>query len=57
MINTIMNVLRQAIDKNIFDMKYKLGIAKEGKDFFSCSEYDFCVECTPSDKPCKARFK
>jgi hypothetical protein len=29
----------------IFWIKYKLGIAKEGKDFYTCGQYYFCDEC------------
>lgn len=57
MITAFRNILRQGIGKFIFDIKYKLGIAKEGKDFFNCREYAFCEECTTSDKPCSVCFK
>lgn len=56
-IRAIMNVIRKGIGKFIFDIKYKLAIAEEGKDFFSCREYDFCENCTSSNKPCDAHFK
>lgn len=36
----------------VFDIKYKLGIAKEGKDFYTCGQYFFCEECTPDDHIC-----
>ena len=38
--------------KPIFRIKYKLGIAKEGKDSFTCGYYHFCKECKQSNKPC-----
>jgi hypothetical protein len=54
---SIINVIRQGIGEFIFDIKYKFGIAEEGKDFFNCREYDFCENCTSSNKPCAAHFK
>lgn len=38
--------------KLTFRMKYKLGIAKEGKDFFTCGYYQFCNNCKTQSKPC-----
>lgn len=34
------------VAKILFFVKYKSGIAKEGKDFFTCGEYDFCYPCS-----------
>lgn len=39
--------------KIIIGIKYKLGISKEGKDFFTCGYYSFCNSCNDSYKPCE----
>lgn len=39
----------------IFKIKYKLGLAKEGKDFFTCGGYDFCLDCTADNPRCANR--
>jgi len=36
----------------LFRLKYKLGIAKEGKDFFTCGKYEWCKNCQRDFKYC-----
>ncbi|MDF2879966.1 MAG: hypothetical protein K0R54_523 [Clostridiaceae bacterium] len=43
--------------KALFNLKYKLGKAEEGKDFYSCGGYEFCSSCTELNKPCSKNFK
>lgn len=52
-LKTISNKLKSII----FDIKYKTGIAREGKDFCTCGMYTFCSQCGESYsgityKPC-----
>lgn len=41
------------VEKALFKLKYKLGMAQEGKDFFTCNQYDFCKWCTKAHNPCE----
>lgn len=35
-----------------FTALYESGRAVEGRDFFTCGNYDFCSSCTKDGKPC-----
>lgn len=45
------------MSKLTFDIKYKLGIAKESKDFFTCGTYHFCNQCKETCKPCETYMR
>lgn len=53
-------VMIKAIEKVTAKLKYKLGWAKEGRDFFTCYDYDFCRRCKKVGygviRPCELKF-
>lgn len=48
-----MRSIRKVIGNAVFSIRYRLGLAQEGKDFFTCQDYDFYGSCTKDHKPCK----
>jgi len=49
-------IINNAAKESIFYIRYEMGIAKEGKDFYICGLYDFCNICIGDNKPCQKRF-
>lgn len=37
----------------LFLIKYRMRLAKEGIDFCSCNVYMFCDDCSKNHKPCR----